>query len=114
MDRINTLVGDRVRELRKKKGWSQEELSYEAGVHYTFVGKVERGESNLILESVVKMTKALNVSLEEFFSTIDPSIGKEKSVLNQIILLLQNKSLEDQQRLYEIIQTVDKAFGNKE
>ena len=56
-------VGGTVREIREKKGWSQEELGFESGVHRTYVGAIERGERNLSLLSLRKITNALKVSV---------------------------------------------------
>lgn len=62
------LVGQRVRELRLARGISSQELLGElAGLHRTFVGRVERGETNITLESLARITDALGVSLAEFF-----------------------------------------------
>ena len=51
--------GRRVRELRKKKGLSQEALALEAGLDRTYVGGVERGERNISLQNIEKLAKAL-------------------------------------------------------
>jgi transcriptional regulator with XRE-family HTH domain len=56
-------VGEAVREVREKRGWSQEELGFESGVHRTYVGAIERGERNLSLLSLRKITNALKVSV---------------------------------------------------
>jgi transcriptional regulator with XRE-family HTH domain len=56
-------VGESIRDIREKKGWSQEELGFESGVHRTYVGAIERGERNLSLLSLRKITNALNVSV---------------------------------------------------
>lgn len=54
-------VGRRIRELRQKKGWSQEELAEEAGLHRTYIGQVERGEKSIGVENLFKIAKALGV-----------------------------------------------------
>jgi transcriptional regulator with XRE-family HTH domain len=65
---IRTTFGRRVRELRNGLGISQEELADRAGLHYTYVGGIERGERNLGVVNVEKMAGALGVSLAEFFA----------------------------------------------
>jgi len=57
--------GDRVRELRKEKELSQEELADKAGLHRTYIGMIERGEKNITLTSIEKIAKALAVSIKE-------------------------------------------------
>lgn len=51
--------------LRKEMNWSQEYLSFEAGLHRTFVAHVERGARNISLDNLEKLAKALGVSCSE-------------------------------------------------
>ena len=46
MGDINKRIGLRVRQYREKKGWTQEQLGLEAGLHRAYVGQIERGEKN--------------------------------------------------------------------
>lgn len=57
--------GEKVREERKKKGLSQEQLAEKAGVHRTYVGMIERGEKNITLENIEKISNALRVSIPD-------------------------------------------------
>ena len=59
--------GNRVRELRKEKGLSQEELSFKADLHRTYIGMIERAEKNITLTNIEKIVKALDVSLNDIF-----------------------------------------------
>lgn len=59
--------GNRVRELRKEKNLSQEELSYSAELHRTYIGMIERAEKNITLVNIEKIAKALNVDIKELF-----------------------------------------------
>ena len=61
---LNTL-GKRVRDLRIHRGWSQEELADRSSLHPTYVGGIERGLRNPSYLSLVKIAKALNLSLPE-------------------------------------------------
>jgi len=54
-------VGRRIRELRQKKGWSQEALAEEAGLHRTYIGQVERGEKSIRMKDLVRLAGALRV-----------------------------------------------------
>lgn len=59
--------GDRVRELRKQIGISQEELSFKADLHRTYIGMIERAEKNITLINIEKIANALNVNIKELF-----------------------------------------------
>ena len=54
-------LGERIRTLRKRVGWSQEELAEACGLHRTYVGAVERGEWNVSLINIVKFARAFQV-----------------------------------------------------
>ena len=61
------LFGVRVRHLRKKKNWSQEELADRTGFHRTYIGMVERGERNVSLKNIAKFAEAFGLSIKELF-----------------------------------------------
>ena len=53
--------GARVRARRQELGKSQEQLARDAGLHWTFVGQVERGQRNLTLHNILKLAAGLGV-----------------------------------------------------
>ena len=65
-------IGDRLRELRLAAGeLSQEQLAAKAGVHRTYVGRLERGESGVTVEMLAAVLGTLGVSLGDFFRSFD-------------------------------------------
>lgn len=54
-----------VRLLRGARGYSQEELAFEAGLHRTFVAHVERRARNISLDNVERLAIALKVPVHE-------------------------------------------------
>ncbi len=66
--KILIVFGDKVRELRKEKGLSQEELSFKADLHRTYIGMIERAEKNITLANIEKIANALNVDIKELFN----------------------------------------------
>lgn len=69
MDKKKILIafGEKVRELRKEKGLSQEELSFKSDLHRTYIGMIERAEKNITLTNIEKIAKALDVDIKKFF-----------------------------------------------
>lgn len=59
--------GDKVREVRIKKGLSQEQLAHLADVHRTYIGMIERAEKNITLINIEKVANALNVNIYDLF-----------------------------------------------
>jgi transcriptional regulator with XRE-family HTH domain len=64
--------GKRVRSLRHSLGWTLEELAEEAGMHWTYIGSVERGERNLSLINIVRLARALGVGPEDLVRGLRP------------------------------------------
>lgn len=64
-------VGEQIRILRTLRGVSQEEFAHEAGLHRTYVGAIERAEKCPTVETLVKITNALGISLSDFFRRIE-------------------------------------------
>ena len=67
-EKVKELFGDRLRELRKAAGFTQEELADAAELDRSYVGSVERGERNLSIDNVCRLAEAIGVSPAEFFS----------------------------------------------
>ncbi len=63
MSDIQTRFGNRVREVRKQKGISQERLAELTGLHRTYVSSVERGERNISLLNIERLAEALEVKM---------------------------------------------------
>jgi len=59
---VKQFFGDRVRELRKSHGWSQEEFALRVNLDRSYVGGVERGERNISLQNICLIAEALQVS----------------------------------------------------
>lgn len=59
--RLQQVVGENLRRVRRKLGYSQESFGEHVGWHRTFVGAVERGERNLTLRTVERISEQLNV-----------------------------------------------------
>ncbi len=56
--------GERIRELRTAKGWSQEALADKTEFHRTYIGMVERGERNLSLKNIEVFANAFGIALK--------------------------------------------------
>jgi XRE family transcriptional regulator, regulator of sulfur utilization len=68
---IQAALGARIRQLRKDREWSQEDLAAASGMHWTYIGQVERGERNLTLQSLRSIAKALNLKMSELLAGVD-------------------------------------------
>lgn len=62
MQDLSRALGEVVREQRRAQGLSQENFGELAGIHRTYVGMVERGEKNITLTNLVKVSQALGLT----------------------------------------------------
>lgn len=63
--------GELIKQIRKEKGISQEELGFRSNVHRTYIGMIERGEKNITLENIEKIAKGLGVSMKLIFEQLE-------------------------------------------
>jgi transcriptional regulator with XRE-family HTH domain len=107
MGDLSRLIGERLRTYRKERGLSQEELADLSGLHFTYVGKLERAEKNATIESLDKVTKALGITLEDLFRHIQPVGGnRDTFTLAQIINRLQGRSIDDQKTVLKFLELI--------
>jgi transcriptional regulator with XRE-family HTH domain len=65
---MRDIFAKNLRVIRSNQGLSQEQLADEAGVHRTFVGAVERGETNISIDNIERLTRALKASPADLFA----------------------------------------------
>lgn len=65
---ITKKFGSRLKEIRLSKNISQEELSYRAELHRTYISSVELGKRNVSLVNIEKLAKALDCQITDFFT----------------------------------------------
>jgi transcriptional regulator with XRE-family HTH domain len=65
---IRQRFGLAIRQRRQELGISQEELSFRAGLHRTYISDIERGSRNPSLENIEKLAKALDISVSILFA----------------------------------------------
>lgn len=64
-------MGARIRELRRKRGWTQDVFADKSGFHRAQVGAFERGEMNMTLASLFLVAQTLRVKIADLFKDLD-------------------------------------------
>lgn len=64
---VQVRFGQRLAQLRRERGLSQEELAFRAGLHRTYVSSAERGQRNVSLVNIEKLCTALGTDIAEMF-----------------------------------------------
>ncbi|WP_410770305.1 helix-turn-helix domain-containing protein [Fontibacillus sp. BL9] len=104
------LIGERIKQLRKEQGLTQEELAEKAGVNASYIGTVERGERNISLETLEKIIQGLDVPMEVMFQfhefeDMDSRTDKAE-VLTAISSLMHSRSLEESKLIFRVIKDI--------
>ncbi len=63
-------LGDRIRVLRKKSGWTQVEFAEKVGLDRSFLADVERGKRNISILNLELIAKGLKISLSQLCSRL--------------------------------------------
>lgn len=63
-------LGKRVVELRERAGLTQEALADASGLHWTYVGQIERGERNLTYKNLLKLARGLGLEPGELLKEL--------------------------------------------
>lgn len=111
MSEIAKIVGQRIRNNRTKAGLSQEALAEFAGCHYTYIGQLERGEKNATIETIERISKALDLPLSKLFEKLGGS-KDEKDIALECYDFISSKSMAEQEQIYKILLEMDKYKGN--
>jgi len=64
------ILGNNIRDLRKSRNMSQEELAFKAEIDRSYVGGIERGERNVSFLTLIKLAKCLNCKILDFTKDI--------------------------------------------
>lgn len=72
-------LGERIKQRRTRLGLSQEALAARAGLHWTFVGQVERGRRNISLHNLLKLAAALDLDPAKLVQGLTPPDDESKA-----------------------------------
>jgi transcriptional regulator with XRE-family HTH domain len=71
--RERDVFSDNVRRLREERGWTQEELADNAGLHLDHISKIENRHREPMVRTIAKLAKGLGVTAGPLFEGIDGS-----------------------------------------
>lgn len=71
MATLRARLGRAVRRLRKGTGYSQESFADRCGLHRTYMGSIERGETNISLDNIERVAKTLGLTAGELLQEAD-------------------------------------------
>ncbi|MFI8714525.1 helix-turn-helix domain-containing protein [Brevibacillus brevis] len=113
MPSLLTIVGERIRFLRKNRGLTQEQLGEKVGLPQSYIGGIERGEKNVSLETLERIIYALDVNPEEIFkSGMDKEKLQKDQLIDKITLKLEDRDSTEIKTIHNLVNDVIKAFDS--
>ena len=79
------LFGKRIKELRKKSGYTQEQLSEKLGLFQKQIGNIETGNCFTTMNNLEKLSNIFDVEIKDLFES-------ESNVINQRVVIRENSA----------------------
>jgi len=99
------LLGARIKELRKLRNFSQEELAEKVGIASKHLSRIEVGKSFPSLDTLEKLATALNLELKDFFE-FSHLLNTREKLKENIVKLLNEADDEKLRLLMKIIKAI--------
>jgi len=92
---IRQMLGSRIKDIRTKKGMSQEKLSEKMGINPKYLSSIERGKGNPPLNTFIKLAQSLEVDIGEIFNFIQvEDSSKRKSLIKSLLKEADSEQLK--------------------
>ena len=99
------LIGRKIRQIRKERGLSQEELSEKIDISPRHMCTIENGNSFPSIETFIKISEILDIDINEFFNLIPQ---KNDTLRADIYNLIQTSSINELHLIKDIISAIQK------
>lgn len=101
---LKQMIGSRIKDIRNKKGITQEQLSESVGINPKYLSSIERGKENPTLNILLQLAQSLDVNLDEIFRHVQI---EDPEMRMRLILRLLDKADDEQLKLaYKILSVI--------
>lgn len=104
-------IGNRIKEIRIAKKWTQARLAEESGVEPSYISHIERGVTKLSLPTLICVANALGATLDEI--VYDSLIKSEHISVQAMNTVLSDCNPQEIKALTEVIKTVKRVLREK-
>lgn len=113
MEQLVDIVGVNIREIRKNKKLTQEELAEKCALQTSYLAGVERGDRNITLQTLEKIAKGLEVNAKQLLELESPLIKqslKKTDLLQMFTSYLEDKSEKEIKLIIDIARNVFETY----
>lgn len=112
IDPINyKVLGERIKEERKRIHLTQAQLANEVGISDTYMGAIERGERSLTLDTLVKLANRLGITIDYLLT--DFVDGSNESIIDEFKQIIDNQPLDRKVMALQVLRTIFGYFNNQ-
>ena len=83
----NRVIGEKIYQLRRSLNLTQQELAERMGISVTFLSEIENGHKSMSVDTLVKLSKSLHVSLDSIVFGQNPESDMQKDVVSMMSAL---------------------------
>jgi transcriptional regulator with XRE-family HTH domain len=103
---VRKFLGQRLRALRKQRSLSQERLGERSGLSGKFIGEVERGEKSISIDSLYRVSVALEIPLRELTDVRERNAVPNEEAEKIFALVSGRRRVEDLRKAYEVLRAM--------
>jgi transcriptional regulator with XRE-family HTH domain len=113
MVNLNLQIGERIKYLRKNRGYTQAQLGEKVQLPQNYIGGIEKGEKNLTLETLERIINVLEISPEELFFPVKnkETLNKDR-VIDSIAINLRERELREIELIHKLITDMMKTLDH--
>lgn len=103
---VRKFLGQRLRALRKQRALSQERLGERSGLSGKFIGEVERGEKSISIDSLYRVSVALEIPLRDLTDVRERNHAPNEEAEKIFALISGRRRTDDLRRAYEVLRAM--------
>ena len=101
---VKQMIGVRIKDIRNRRGFTQEELAEKVDINPKYLSSIERGNENPTLNTLIKLSESLDVNLNDIFHQIEI---EDLEKIKKLLISLLEEADDDQLKLaYRILLTI--------
>ncbi len=106
---VTKQIGVKIREFRKVKRMTQEQLAELVATNPSYIGKLERGEHNFKIQTLEKIAEALEISISALLKS-EEIRRHDNDIVSNAISLLNEQSESDQRKALAVLEALFKQY----
>ncbi|MDI6641519.1 MAG: helix-turn-helix transcriptional regulator [Elusimicrobiota bacterium] len=106
LKKIFETIGQQIRNKRKAKSLTLEDLAEKCGREWSYISQIERGKSIPSIETLFRICNALEISLTDLFKVHKPVTYKPDSLTQKLINLVKDRPPKKKKIVYNIVQQI--------